>query len=76
MNFLEKTYVEAIREAIYEELETNKNFVLLGQDIGEMRGVWGQTKDLQKRFGEMRVIDTHGWNPWYYRSHSATVYSS
>ena len=58
MNFLEKTYVEAIREAIHEELETNKNFVLLGQDIGEMGGVWGQTKDLQKRFGKMRVIDS------------------
>ena len=25
---------------------------------------------------QLKEIDTHGCDPWYYRSHSATVYSS
>ncbi|MBC7562097.1 MAG: alpha-ketoacid dehydrogenase subunit beta [Gemmatimonadaceae bacterium] len=54
----EITYLEAIREAITEEMERDANVFCLGQDIGAFGGAFKVTDGLMARFGEHRVIDT------------------
>jgi len=50
--------VEAVREALQQELAKDENVVILGEDIGRNGGVFRATDGLQKEFGENRVIDT------------------
>jgi 2-oxoisovalerate dehydrogenase E1 component beta subunit len=52
------TYLEAIREALLEELERDPAVVLLGEDIGVYGGAFQATAGLLERFGWERVIDT------------------
>ena len=52
------TFLEAIREGIREEMERDERVFLLGEDIGAFGGAFKVTAGLQKRFGELRVIDT------------------
>jgi len=54
----EITYLEAIREALFEEMERDRNVFCLGEDIGAYGGAFKVTEGLQSRFGESRVIDT------------------
>jgi len=54
----EITYLEAIREALSEEMERDENVFCLGEDIGAYGGAFKVTEGLQARFGEERVIDT------------------
>lgn len=54
----EITYLEAIREALFEEMERDENVFCLGEDIGAYGGAFKVTEGLQSRFGESRVIDT------------------
>jgi pyruvate/2-oxoglutarate/acetoin dehydrogenase E1 component len=54
----EITYLEAIREALTEEMERDPNVFLMGEDIGAFGGAFKVTEGLQARFGEPRVIDT------------------
>ena len=54
----EITYLEAIREAIVEEMDRDPDVFLLGEDIGAYGGAFKVTEGLQSRFGEQRVIDT------------------
>ena len=54
----EITYLEAIREALYEEMARDENVFLLGEDIGAFGGAFKVTEGLMARFGERRVIDT------------------
>jgi 2-oxoisovalerate dehydrogenase E1 component beta subunit len=54
----EITYLEAIREAITEEMERDANVFCLGQDIGAFGGAFKVTDGLLAKFGEQRVIDT------------------
>ncbi|MEO8576055.1 MAG: alpha-ketoacid dehydrogenase subunit beta [Gemmatimonadales bacterium] len=54
----EITYLEAIREALFEEMERDKNVFCLGEDIGAYGGAFKVTEGLQLKFGEDRVIDT------------------
>jgi len=54
----EITYLEAIREALFEEMERDPNVFCLGEDIGAYGGAFKVTEGLQSRFGEARVIDT------------------
>lgn len=54
----EITYLEAIREALFEEMERDQNVFCLGEDIGVYGGAFKVTEGLQKKFGEKRVIDT------------------
>ena len=46
---------DAIREAILEEMEQDKNVILLGEDIATYGGVFGCTKGLLDKFGPARV---------------------
>src|SRR6195256_5805409 len=54
----EITYLEAIREALFEEMERDKNVFCLGEDIGAYGGAFKVTEGLMAKFGEERVIDT------------------
>ena len=52
------TLVDAINEALYQEMERDERVVLLGEDVGLNGGVFRVTDGLQKVFGEHRVVDT------------------
>src|SRR5437763_15844227 len=54
----ELTLIEAVREALYEEMARDENVIVLGEDVGKHGGVFRATDGLQKAFGEDRVIDT------------------
>jgi 2-oxoisovalerate dehydrogenase E1 component beta subunit len=54
----ETTYLEAIREALLDEMERDPAVVLLGEDIGVYGGAFQATAGLLERFGWERVIDT------------------
>ena len=54
----EITYLEAIREALIEEMERDDQVFCLGEDIGVYGGAFKATEGLVKRFGEQRVLDT------------------
>jgi 2-oxoisovalerate dehydrogenase E1 component beta subunit len=51
------TYLEAIRQALAEEMARDERVFLLGEDIGAYGGAFKVTEGLQRRFGEERVID-------------------
>jgi pyruvate/2-oxoglutarate/acetoin dehydrogenase E1 component len=52
------TMLEAIREALWEEMERDERVFLLGEDIGAYGGAFKVTDGMQARFGELRVLDT------------------
>jgi 2-oxoisovalerate dehydrogenase E1 component beta subunit len=52
------TYLEAIRQALFEEMARDERVFVLGEDIGVYGGAFKVTEGLQQRFGESRVIDT------------------
>lgn len=52
------TYLEAIRQALWEEMERDPRVFLIGEDIGEYGGAFKLTDGFQKHFGVDRVIDT------------------
>lgn len=52
------TYLEAIREALWEEMERDPSVLLFGEDIGIYGGAFKLTKGFLERFGKDRVIDT------------------
>jgi 2-oxoisovalerate dehydrogenase E1 component beta subunit len=54
----ELTYLEAIREALLEEMRRDPKVFVLGEDVGPYGGAFGVTQGLADEFGEMRVIDT------------------
>lgn len=49
---------QSIAEAIGIEMERDERIVVLGEDVGRLGGVFGATRNLQKRFGDKRVRDT------------------
>lgn len=53
-----KTYIEAVREALWEEMEDDARVFLLGEDIGAYGGAFKLTDGFLARFGPKRVIDT------------------
>src|SRR5579864_1641119 len=50
--------IEAVREALREEMLRDQRVVVLGEDIGPLGGVFRATDGLLKEFGPERVIDT------------------
>ncbi|MDH3690746.1 MAG: alpha-ketoacid dehydrogenase subunit beta [Gammaproteobacteria bacterium] len=47
-----------IAEAIGLEMERDDKIIMLGEDVGQIGGVFGTSRGLQQRFGEKRVRDT------------------
>jgi 2-oxoisovalerate dehydrogenase E1 component beta subunit len=52
------TYLEAIREGLWEEMERDPNVFLIGEDIGVYGGAFKVTQGFIEHFGEKRVVDT------------------
>jgi pyruvate/2-oxoglutarate/acetoin dehydrogenase E1 component len=52
------TYLEAIRQGIWEEMERDPRVFCLGEDIGIYGGAFKVTEGFIERFGPERVIDT------------------
>jgi 2-oxoisovalerate dehydrogenase E1 component beta subunit len=53
-----KTFIEAIRETLFEEMRRDDSIIVLGEDVGVKGGVFLATDGLWAEFGEDRVIDT------------------
>ncbi len=54
----ELTYLEAVREALRQEMQRDEKVFLIGEDIGVYGGAFGVTLGLYDEFGPDRVIDT------------------
>ncbi|HLQ66180.1 MAG TPA: alpha-ketoacid dehydrogenase subunit beta [Candidatus Limnocylindrales bacterium] len=50
--------IEAITQALHEEMERDPRIFLIGEDIASYGGVFKATKGLYEKFGPMRVIDS------------------
>ena len=53
-----RTFIEAIRETLVEEMRRDPSMIVLGEDVGKKGGVFLATDGLYDEFGEDRVIDT------------------
>lgn len=53
-----KKIVDALRQALIEEMRKDENVVLLGEDIAVFGGAYRVTEGLLEMFGEERVCDT------------------
>jgi 2-oxoisovalerate dehydrogenase E1 component beta subunit len=51
-------YLEAIREALAEEMRRDSKVFVLGEDVGAYGGAFGVTQGLYEEFGDLRVLDT------------------
>ncbi|MBT3941877.1 MAG: alpha-ketoacid dehydrogenase subunit beta, partial [Chloroflexi bacterium] len=54
----EMTVIEAVREALWEEMERDPSVFTLGEDIGARGGVFLATEGFLDKFGPERVVDT------------------
>src|SRR5215510_15292213 len=52
------TYIEAIRQGIWEEMERDENVFVLSEDVGIYDDAFKVTEGMLEKFGEWRVIDT------------------
>src|SRR5690606_20453439 len=52
------TMLEAIREALWEEMERDERVFVIGEDIGVYGGAFKMTDGFLDHFGPKRVIDT------------------
>lgn len=54
----QRNVVEAIHEALDQEMERDPRVMLLGLDVGRLGGVFRTTSGLIEKFGAKRVVDT------------------
>jgi len=52
-----KTYLNALNEALHEEMDADPGMICLGEDIGILGGAFTVTQGLQAKHGKERVID-------------------
>jgi 2-oxoisovalerate dehydrogenase E1 component beta subunit len=52
------TYVDAIHEALWEEMERDESVFVLGEDVGVYGGAFRVTAGMIERFGPDRVLNT------------------
>jgi 2-oxoisovalerate dehydrogenase E1 component beta subunit len=53
-----RTFIEAIREGLADEMRRDESVIVLGEDVGKKGGVFLATDGLWAEFGDDRVIDT------------------
>jgi len=53
-----KTYAQAIRDVLAEEMRRDENIFVMGEDVAEMGGIFGCTRGLLAEFGKKRVRNT------------------
>jgi pyruvate dehydrogenase E1 component beta subunit len=51
-------YREALREAMVEEMRTDENVFLMGEEVAEYNGAYKVSQGMLEEFGAKRVIDT------------------
>ena len=54
----ERNVVEAINNALADEMESDPRVMVLGLDVGKLGGVFRTTSGLVERFGTDRIVDT------------------
>ena len=54
----EITYLEAVREAMTQEMERDSRVFLIGEDIGEYGGAFQVSYGMLEKFGHDRILDT------------------
>jgi len=54
----EITYLEAVREAMVQEMRRDQEVFLMGEDVGTYGGAFGVSMGMLQEFGPERVIDT------------------
>lgn len=54
----ELTYAQALYEAVVQEMELDPRVFVFGLGVDDVKGMYGTTKDLEKRFGASRNFDT------------------
>jgi len=54
----EISYVEALNEAVAQEMERDPSVFVFGLDVDDHKGIQGSTKGLLERFGKDRVFTT------------------
>ncbi len=54
----EVTFFNALREALDEEMERDPTVYVMGEDVGIYGGSYKVTKDLYKKYGDLRLLDT------------------
>ncbi|MBW4573866.1 MAG: alpha-ketoacid dehydrogenase subunit beta [Aphanothece sp. CMT-3BRIN-NPC111] len=54
----ETLFFNALREAIDEEMARDSSVFVLGEDVGHYGGSYKVTRDLHKKYGDLRVLDT------------------
>ncbi len=54
----ETFFFNALREAIDEEMQRDPTVLVMGEDIGHYGGSYKVTKDLYKKYGDLRLLDT------------------
>jgi len=52
------TYIDAINQAMHEEMDRDERVFVIGEDVGIYGGVFKATKGLLDRFGPERIIDS------------------
>ncbi|ARS91017.1 alpha-ketoacid dehydrogenase subunit beta [Natrarchaeobaculum aegyptiacum] len=52
------TIIQAVNDALHEEMGNDERTLVFGQDVAESGGVFRATEGLQDEFGEERVLDT------------------
>jgi 2-oxoisovalerate dehydrogenase E1 component beta subunit len=52
------SYLDAIRQGLWEEMERDSSVLLLGEDVGAYGGAFKVTAEMLEKFGEERVVDT------------------
>ncbi len=52
------TYLEAIKEAISQEMERDERVFVIGEDVGLIGGTFGVTRGLFEKFGKNRLMNT------------------
>lgn len=57
-NMAETLFFNALREAIDEEMARDDRVFVLGEDVGHYGGSYKVTKDLYKKYGDLRLLDT------------------
>lgn len=51
-------FFEAIREAQLQLMRSDKNVMIMGLGVNDPKGIFGTTKNLNKIFGEKRILET------------------
>ena len=52
------SYVDALNEAVEQEMELDENVFVIGLNVDDHKGIQGTTQGLLEKFGSERVMDT------------------